>query len=156
MKISMTVTISPDIKVVTRVWNRARKYALQSVGEYWVKHYLPGHFKQSAVRKYGYGRRKVYGGGKRRRRGDPRPLVATYRTLNMVRSGTVVRVRGAQAKVLLTVPLYIYANKRHDLVRELTEVTDKELETLAGVFSRSLMSRLMSRRTRRILGKASS
>lgn len=128
---------SPEAK--GKALRSALKAANIATVEYWHKRFMPGHFKASASRKYGYQERTFkYTKRKRRQKGHNLPLVWTgisrFRAqMHFKATGTSERGRGA----LKSMPAYFYQyrgkgpNKRDELLTT-TDVEDKAMAKFWG------------------------
>ena len=142
--------------------NAAKKQSYAALGRHWQKHILPGHFKNSATRKYGYEARSgergslagwqgSYTAKKLRKRGHSKPLVQTGESERRAMTGRVIATSNS-VKVTVPAPaLNRMGPTGIPMADEVTRVTPREIELLGAVFKRKLEA-ILNRMEKRAQG----
>jgi hypothetical protein len=131
-----------DVEGVKRHFPKARKRGHFLVGNKWHRSMMRGHFKMSAIQKYGYRKRsKKYMKKKQRLKHHQLPLVFSGVTRNraLLRN---VRATSKLTRVILPVQALNFQGFR----QELTAVTDGETGILEDTFVKSTETALKNLR----------
>lgn len=141
-----------DIRAAARV-------AMQAVGDYWIKNYLPLHFQNTAFFRYGYTpRNPAYRKRKRNQAiigdaqatGEDLPLVFSGRSRERAKQArTVAKAPSstqAFADVIIDAPALNFrpTGSRIDMRAEVTRVNQQEAETLSDLFAKRFDQELVS------------
>jgi hypothetical protein len=144
--------------------------AYRDVGEYWVQHYLQGHFDVGAGQKYGYKfRSRAYRDRKDRLRAAGRPftkggapviggseqpnVLTGYMRREMSRN-IVIRGFPTRCTVIMYGPKYLttrfFKKAQPNKPAELTKLRTEEIRVLSGVLRDGFMKRLNAYRAARV------
>lgn len=130
-------------KVLKEVWRR--------VGLYWHKELLPKHFDQSAMREYGYRRRRsikwkrkngpdvTYNEWKLKKTGEDAPLLFSGRLEREARREARVSSTSKGCAVKMRCPPYVYY---HGMAAELTKVSDEDRKLMIAAARKFLVEEI--------------
>ena len=126
------------------------KKGLLRAGWYWLKEFLPYHFKVAAYSRYPgvYKRRKMVRGRNyetgERTYSNPAPLYETGNTESMAMGTQQAKAVGRHVTVSFDVPKYLYWIKKHgyDPSAELTAVNDAERKVLVDIIDETVQQEI--------------
>jgi hypothetical protein len=114
---------------------------------HWHAHMLPRHFEPGAVQRYGYQARGEKYNTRKRRQGNPRPLVGlNYKghhageAMESLRLGIGMRNKKDGKRGVMVAPKYFYQIRgaAPDKPNEATRTTEDEVKVLADMYDRML------------------
>lgn len=167
----ITYVGAPD--ATARELPRAAKEGMTVAAKWWHRTVMPRHFQRSARRRYGYKpRTEKYVKQKIRKYGRGTDLILTGLLKQRVLRSHTIRGTSKRISVIMNGPSYLHMypkgsrpsvdTAKNDkgerplrplgqIAKELTAVTQDELETLARLVDRVATKRLQRNRTRRVV-----
>lgn len=169
MTTTATITIDGIAGLKPSQVRAAARAAMKSVGDQWIKKFLPRHFNQRATARYGYTLRDPYYRRRKRRRqqingvrsiGEDKPLVWSGQSRERAKAArTDAKAPSstrAYADIVINAPAlnFRYQDSRINMREEATRVLPAEAEELAALFVKTIDRELTrigraTRRTRR-------
>lgn len=143
--IKPVLTYKKSPKMLQKEFRPILKGELRQVGLMWHREMMPEHFKVGAERKYDYEKRsKSHIMRKIRRFGHRRPLEYTGKSKRMAKREARLTGTSKRVRVRLRVPKYFYQRrgKAPDKAKELTSLTQREADMLAGALKKKMSTRM--------------
>ncbi len=159
--IPLNITIRKNTNISREGWKQAKREAWAEAARFWFDFILPGHFKNSASKRYNYqprkgeagnsspgGFRRSYTGKKLARYGHTKPLVLTGELERVIDRRFDIRVAksGVGVTLFLHGPKYLHQfRKDHsapDKAAEITATDKRDRDQLSRLITRVLAEKL--------------